>query len=142
MGEHFPVGSGPVAQLADAKDLKSLKCGFKSHRGYEIGEIVAGATCGDDPRVSPISLLREKQVGQYTVDGDEIENRFGFHPATDETREKHLEIREAFIELGKLLVELLPESREKSLAFTALQEASMWSNAAVACNLAPLKLGE
>lgn len=81
-------------------------------------------------------------MSQFVLDQSEIENRFGFHPATDETRELHQTVREAFVSLGVELAGLLPEGREKSLAFTALQEASMWSNAAIACNLAPLKLGE
>lgn len=78
----------------------------------------------------------------FEIGPDEIANRFGFHPATDETRDKHVHVREAFIDLANDLTLLLPESREKSLAFTALQEAAMWSNASIACNLAPLKRGE
>lgn len=69
---------------------------------------------------------------------DEIDKRFGFHPATDITRPMHESIRAKYIELAEFLDVILPDSREKSLAFTALQEAAMWSNASVACNLAPL----
>lgn len=77
------------------------------------------------------------QVGQ-----SEIANRFGFHPTTDETREKHQRVREAFIDLACELDEMLPAGRESALVLTHLQQASMWANAAIACNLAPLKLGE
>ncbi len=70
---------------------------------------------------------------------EELENRFGFHPATDETRALHEEIRATFIDTAKYLNDTLPDSREKSCALTALQEAAMWSNAAIACNLAPLE---
>lgn len=80
--------------------------------------------------------------GQVT--DDELEKRFGYHRDTPETIEKHQDIRGNFLDLAKmlneLLPELLPEGREKSLAFTSLQEAAMWSNASVACNLAPLDL--
>lgn len=76
--------------------------------------------------------------GQVT--DDELEKRFGYHRATPETIDKHQDIRGNFLSLAKMLNELLPEGREKSLAFTTLQEAAMWSNAAVACNLAPLDL--
>lgn len=76
----------------------------------------------------------------FQVTPEDIENRFGFHPATDDTRELHGEIRRHFITVGKFLLDRLPEGREKSLALTALQETAMWSNAAVACNLAPLVL--
>jgi len=84
------------------------------------------------------------QVKDYSIprSADEIANRFGFHPATDETREMHSHVRESFIDLANELNSFLPESREKSLFLTALQEAAMWANASIACNLAPLKLGE
>lgn len=73
---------------------------------------------------------------------DDVENRFGFHPATEDTKDKHTEIRTEFIEFTSLLLSIVPEGREQSLMVTALEEASMWANAGVARNLAPLKLGE
>lgn len=76
----------------------------------------------------------------FQVTSEEIDRRFGYHRATDETIEKHRHIRAMFIEVANSLNANLPEGREKSLALTALQEAAMWSNASVACNLAPLDL--
>ncbi len=76
---------------------------------------------------------------KYVTDED-LENRFGYHKASEETIPKHQKIRQSYLDLALFLNELLPEGREKSLAFTALQEAAMWSNASVACNLAPLDL--
>jgi len=78
----------------------------------------------------------------FEINRSELENRFGFHPATEETREKHQFVRESFIDFTDGLLAELPEGREKSLVVTALEEASMWANAAIARNLAPLKLGE
>ena len=67
---------------------------------------------------------------------NEIEHRFGFHKATLEgdnaTLPKHRDMRIAYKAFAKLLDERLPDSREKSLVFTALQEASMWSHCAIA----------
>jgi hypothetical protein len=67
---------------------------------------------------------------------EQIEHRFGFHKATVEgenaTLPKHRDTRLAFREFAEKLDELLPDSREKSLAFTALQEASMWTHCAIA----------
>ena len=80
-------------------------------------------------------------MSQVTSDYD-LKNRLGFHPATDETRVLHETVRTKFINLAVQLNDILPDGREKSLVFTALQEASMWSNAAIACNLAPLVLPE
>lgn len=78
-------------------------------------------------------------MSKFTSD-DDLNNRFGYHKATEETIPMHQEIRGMFLDLASELNDLLPEGREKSLVFTALQEAAMWSNASVACNLAPLDL--
>lgn len=69
---------------------------------------------------------------------DEIVNRFGFHKATEVTGTLHRDVRRLHMDLASALDLLLPDSREKALAFTHLQESAMWSNAAIACNLAPL----
>jgi hypothetical protein len=76
------------------------------------------------------------------IDRAELENRFGFHPANDVTKDRHQRVREGFIQFTEQLLELIPDGREKSLVVTALEEASMWANAGIARNLAPLKLGE
>jgi hypothetical protein len=78
----------------------------------------------------------------FVIDADEIDNRFGYHPVNDVTIGLHQQVRAAAIEFGNLLAELLPESREKSLAFTELQTCTMWAGAAIACNLAELELGK
>jgi hypothetical protein len=71
---------------------------------------------------------------------DEIEHRFGFHKATIEganaTLPKHRDTRLKFREFAEFLDELLPEGRAKSVAFTELENASMWSHKAIA-ELAP-----
>lgn len=67
---------------------------------------------------------------------EEIEHRFGFHKATVEgdnaTLPKHRDLRLAYKKFAGVLDEVLPDGREKSLVFTALQEASMWSHCAIA----------
>ena len=68
-----------------------------------------------------------------------IVNDFGFHPATEVTRPKHEEVRAKSLALAAFWLQTCPQSRELSLALTALQEATMWANAAVACNEAPLE---
>ena len=72
---------------------------------------------------------------------DEIENRFGFHKGTLEgpnaTVPRHAALRKAYREFANLLDYALTDSREKSLAFTHLQEASMWSHFCIASD-APL----
>lgn len=72
---------------------------------------------------------------------DEIENRFGFHKGTLEgpnaTAPRHAALRLEFRAFAEHLDEVLKDGREKALAFTALQEASMWSHFCIASD-APL----
>lgn len=72
---------------------------------------------------------------------DEIEHRFGFHKATVEgpnaTLPKHTETRLKFREFAEWLSENLPDGRAKSVAFTELENASMWSHKAIA-EIAPV----
>ena len=67
---------------------------------------------------------------------DEIEHRFGFHKATVEgenaTLPKHRDTRLRFREFAAFLDEVLPEGRAKAVAFTELENASMWAHKAVA----------
>lgn len=72
---------------------------------------------------------------------DEIENRFGFHKATIEgdnaTLPKHRDVRILFREFAEKLDGILPDGRAKTIAFTSLEDASMWSHKSVA-ELSPL----
>lgn len=71
----------------------------------------------------------------------EIEHRFGFHKGTvdgpNATAPLHRELRLKFREFGEFLEEVLPDGRAKAVAFTELENASMWSHKAVA-ETAPL----
>lgn len=63
---------------------------------------------------------------------EEIENRWGRHTATDDTASDHDKVRHGFSTFVEFLDEFVPDGRAKSLALTKLQEASMWSNFAIA----------
>jgi hypothetical protein len=71
---------------------------------------------------------------------EEIEHRFGFHKATVEgdnaTLPKHRDVRILFREFAEKLDSILPDGRAKSVAFTNLEDASMWSHKSIA-ELAP-----
>lgn len=66
----------------------------------------------------------------------EIEHRFGFHKATIEgdnaTLPKHRDTRLLFRDFAEKLDALLPAGRAKSVAFTELENASMWAHKAIA----------
>lgn len=62
---------------------------------------------------------------------DEI---FTYHAPKPGQPEKYQAIREKCKELAYLIEEHVPESRERSLAFTKLEECCMWANAGIARN--------
>lgn len=66
------------------------------------------------------------------MDTKEIENRILFHPATPEQQDKYQELRRCVLELANAFNAICPESREKSLAITNLEQAQFWANAAIA----------
>lgn len=63
-----------------------------------------------------------------------IENNFTYHTPKDDQPERYQRIREEMKRLAYLVHELCPDSRERSLALTKLEEASMWANASIARN--------
>lgn len=65
---------------------------------------------------------------------NQIENTFTYHPVKEGQLEKYSDIRKKAKELAYLIQALCPDSREKSLASTKLEEAVMWANASIARN--------
>lgn len=64
----------------------------------------------------------------------DIEHRFTHHAPKGDQVERYQQIRDEFKKLALLLTELTPQSREQSLAFTHLEQASMFANASIARN--------
>jgi len=64
----------------------------------------------------------------------DLDNRFRYHAPKAGQPEKYTAIRDKAKELAELINRLCPESREKSLAITSLEESSMWANASIARN--------
>lgn len=63
-----------------------------------------------------------------------IENNFRYHTPKDGQPEKYEALRNKAKELAYLYDELAPNSREKSVAMTKLEESVMWANASIARN--------
>jgi hypothetical protein len=63
-----------------------------------------------------------------------IENNFKYHAPKEGQPQKYTDLRDKAKELACLMDELCPNSREKSLAMTNLEQAVMWANAAIARN--------
>ena len=65
---------------------------------------------------------------------DKIEKAFTYHAPKPGQPEKYQAIRDRAKELAYLIDELVPDSREKSLAMTKLEECAMWANAGIPRN--------
>lgn len=63
-----------------------------------------------------------------------IEKKFAFHTPSESGKAKVQQLRQAFTDLDKLVSELAPQSRERSVAATELENAAMWAIKAVVLN--------
>lgn len=63
-----------------------------------------------------------------------IENNFTYHAPKGDQSERYILIRETAKNLAYIIDSDCPNSREKSLAMTKLEECVMWANASIARN--------
>lgn len=66
------------------------------------------------------------------MEATDILNRFTYHAPKDGQAQTYEGIRFRVREVAEHINDVAPDSREKSLAITALEEAVFWANAAVA----------
>lgn len=65
---------------------------------------------------------------------EQIEKAFTYHPPKDGQPERYTALRNQAKALAMAIDAECPNSREKSLALTKLEETVMWANAAIARN--------
>ena len=63
---------------------------------------------------------------------EELQTRFTYHPPTGSQSQRYEQCRSNANELAVWIIVSSPESREQSLALTALDEVVFWTNAAIA----------
>jgi len=68
---------------------------------------------------------------------DELKIRFTYHTPKGGQPEKYVMLRDHGMNLALDIFQNCPECRETSLAFTKLEEAIMWANAAIARQTEP-----
>lgn len=68
------------------------------------------------------------------MDNIQIENIFTYHPVISNQKFRYEHLREQARKLAMDINLMCPDSREKSLAITNLQQAIMWANASIAIN--------
>lgn len=67
------------------------------------------------------------------IDDAEISHRFTHQPPTsDAVVQRHEIVREAARQFARTVVQVVPGSREQSLAVTHIEDALMWANAGIA----------
>ena len=65
---------------------------------------------------------------------DQIETAFTYHPPKGDQPERYIKIRDAAKNFAFLIDECVPDSREKSVAITNLEQVVMWANAGISRN--------
>ncbi len=65
---------------------------------------------------------------------EQIENTFTYHKPFGDQTQRYEALRNLAKTMATLIQESCPESREKALALTNLQQSIMWANASIAIN--------
>jgi hypothetical protein len=65
---------------------------------------------------------------------EQIDNTFNYHAPFGDQAERYQKLRLQARNFAYAIQEACPESREKSLAITSLQQTIMWANASIAIN--------
>lgn len=63
-----------------------------------------------------------------------IDEVFQYHKPFGSQQDRYVALRTTAKDLASMIETHCPDSREKSLAFTNLQQAIMWANASIAIN--------
>ena len=66
------------------------------------------------------------------MDAQDLDKRFTYHAPRGDQPARYVAIRNAARELVKVIDDLAPDGREKSLAITNLEQVVFWANAAIA----------
>lgn len=82
---------------------------------------------------------REPDTSQRKMTTSQIENTFTYHRPFGDQANRYEEIRNSAKALAHVIQDSCPESREKALALTNMQQAVMWANASIAINEKPLE---
>lgn len=84
-------------------------------------------------------VIRERRAAEYFAElerGDretkELKARFTYHPPKQDQKGRYIMLRDFGMEFAELIYDNCPESRERALAITKLEEVVMWANASIA----------
>jgi hypothetical protein len=80
----------------------------------------------------PEEVVEKSESGEKV--NPDLEKRFSYHPPKGSQVERYEYLRSWAKWLAYKIDLMCPDSREKSLALTNLEQAVMWANAAIARN--------
>ena len=63
-----------------------------------------------------------------------LDNNFKYHEPKNDQVDRYATLRQEAKQLALKIEDLCPDSREKSLALTNIEQAVMWANASIARN--------
>lgn len=73
-------------------------------------------------------MLQPIEGQDRPFDDTSIEDRFQYHAPSDEQLVRLQAMREAALAYTRVIMENLPNCRERSVALTKIEESSMWAN--------------
>lgn len=79
-------------------------------------------------------MEHDEKMLESMMNVNEIQKNFSYHAPKPGQPEKYTVIRDHAKGLAFLINDNCPDSREKSLAMTKLEECVMWANASIARN--------
>lgn len=129
---------GPVFYIHVLGERQAIDLGIGEIRSYQLlnqtvyVEGVEGSaiiTGIDD--VKTIAVHKRQDKAKLSP---QIENHFSYHAPKPGQPETYQEIRDKAKEFAYLIDFLVPNSREKALAMTNLEQAVFWANAGIARN--------
>ena len=64
----------------------------------------------------------------------DVKRNFTYHPPQSDQAGRYEDLRGGCAALANMVMQHCPDSRERSLALTKIEEACMWANASIARN--------
>ena len=83
---------------------------------------------------SPKIVLETLALERHQDALKRLDNNFQYHTPKSGQPEKYEQLRAAGKEYARMVLELCPDSRERSLALTDIESSNMWANASIARN--------
>lgn len=80
--------------------------------------------------------MSHQPIKYGVTDGERVMliRNFQYHPPKADQPERYTRLRDGGRNVAEMILDFCPDSREKSLALTKLEEALMWANASIARN--------